>query len=468
MLILRLLSRALRALGRGLLFIGRASGRGLLFIGRASRRGLAWLTGLRGDLTPQGRERRQLALQRLAWVAALILVGIAFGTSGTVYDTDTLGYGLMPFVGLIVGLPFGLIATRPLTGLVISVGGAFVLTLLPFADRDPWPWLVVHGLVMFALLFATCAREPLGRAVGAWLITASLFAWGPTPDVRTGWIIGLISIAVTGALVGRLVRTRRALVAQEEVSSVEKARRVVLEERARIARDLHDIVAHHMSLVVVQAETAGFRVPDLSDSARAELLSIGETARSALTETRALLSVLRQEGQELPAAPQPGLQQVGDLVDAARRAGVRLEVQIDGDLERLRPGVSLAAYRIVQEALANASRHASGASVRLEIEASRPAVRVLVRNGPMPDGRRRPGLPEPAAVDGHGITGMRERAAAAGGRLTLGPTGDGGFAVELILPTDGEEARAESGPDGVLSVVDPAGRSVLAPDEGTG
>jgi signal transduction histidine kinase len=208
---------------------------------------------------------------------------------------------------------------------------------------------------------------------------------------------------------------------------------VVLEERARIARDLHDIVAHHMSLVVVQAETASYRVPDLSDAAREELLSIGETARSALAETRALLSVLRQDGQELAAAPQPGLHEVGDLVDAARRAGVQLDARIDGDLDRLRPGVSLAAYRIVQEALANASRHAPGAPVRLEVETSGQDVHVLVRNE-SPEG---PPVSTPGGV-GHGITGMRERAAAAGGRLTLGPAEDGGFAVELFVPTGGK------------------------------
>jgi signal transduction histidine kinase len=214
---------------------------------------------------------------------------------------------------------------------------------------------------------------------------------------------------------------------------------------------------------VVQAETASFRVPDLSDAARAELLSIGETARSALAETRALLSVLRQDGEELAAAPQPGLHQVGDLVDAARRAGVQLEARIDGEFDRLRPGVSLAAYRIVQEALANASRHAPGAPVRLEVDAAAQVVHVLVRNESPPGGQR---VSTPSGVM-HGITGMRERAAAAGGRLTLGPTEDGGFAVELSLPTGGEEQSPESSSVSVVPAVDPPGRSVVGAGEGT-
>ena len=146
------------------------------------------------------------------------------------------------------------------------------------------------------------------------------------------------------------------------MSSAETQRRLVLEERARIARDLHDIVAHHMSLVVVQAETAGYRHPDLPDVAREELESISASARAALAETRALLAVLRNEDDEAEHAPQPGLEQLGELVEGARRAGqdVAADVRLDGDA--LRPGTSLAAYRIVQESLANAARHAPGAA----------------------------------------------------------------------------------------------------------
>ncbi|GEL16962.1 sensor histidine kinase [Pseudonocardia asaccharolytica] len=130
-----------------------------------------------------------------------------------------------PFLGLAAGPPLALALTRPMLGWLASAAGALLAATLPIADGDPWPWPIPHGLVLLALLFAVVARE--------------------------------------------------------------KAHRIVLEERARIARDLHDVVAHHMSLVVVQAETAPYRVPDLPDSARAELASIGDAARAALTETRA-------------------------------------------------------------------------------------------------------------------------------------------------------------------------------------
>jgi len=224
---------------------------------------------------------------------------------------------------------------------------------------------------------------------------------------------------------------------------------VVLEERTRIARDLHDIVAHHMSLVVVQAETAGYRVPDLSESARAELLSIGETARSALAETRALLAVLRQDGQAVEDAPQPGLTQVGDLVETAQRAGVRLTAEISGDLGVLRPGASLAGYRIAQEALANVARHAPGVPARLQAQVEPGGVRLQVENGPVP------GVDAVVGVPGHGITGMRERAAAAGARLELGPTADGGFRVDLFLRTEREDSSSRPGTSELSGTMNP-------------
>lgn len=421
-------------------------GRGTAWSGRASARAVRWLTG-RGDRSAEAGRRRRLVGRALVWLIAVGCLFIGFGSAGTVYDVARTGTGLMPFVGALAGLPFALIATRPLLGLMISVGSAFVLTeTLPGTGTMPWPWLVIHGLVMMALLAVTCAREPLRRAVGAWLITASLFFWGVQPQFRAGWVVGITAVALLGLLAGRLVTTRGELSRQEEETAAEKAQRVVLEERARIARDLHDIVAHHMSLVVVQAETAAYRVPGLSEQAQQEFTSIGESARSALTETRALLSVLRAEDEQAAKAPQPGLAELDDLVESARRAGVAVSASIAPDLT-MRPSDSLAVYRIAQEALANASRHAAGAPVRLTLErvpgsTGRDAgsVRLAVVNGPVAVATvRGPGSAAGPDTGGHGITGMRERASAAGGRLTLGHVEDGGFRVELDLPEKGEQ-----------------------------
>jgi signal transduction histidine kinase len=405
--------------------------------GRAAGRGIAWLAGWSaGGRDPAQQQRRHLTLVVLAWLVAVVSAFIAFGTARATYD---IPLGLAPFIGALVGLPFGLVVGRPLVGWGISLAGAWLLTLtLPLTHVIPWPWQVMHGLVLLALLAAVCARETLRRAVGAWLFTVALFASGVPADQAAGWTVGVTVVAVLGLLAGRLARTNRALVAQAELSEAERERRVVLEERARIARDLHDIVAHHMSLVVVQAETAPYRVGDLGEGARAELESISASARSALAETRALLAVLRQEGDAAEHAPQPGIGDLGPLLDGARRAGVPLTADVRVAGEDLRPGTSLAAYRIVQEGLANASRHAAGAAVRTEVLREDDRLRVTVVNGPVPGAPPpEPGAPAgPAPREGHGLTGMRERVGAEGGTLWVGRTADGGFAVEALLPLE--------------------------------
>jgi hypothetical protein len=284
-------------------------------------RGLAWLAGWTpGSREPESRERRRVALTVLAWLAAVAFWAIAFGTARVSYD---ISLGLAPFVGAVAGLPFGLVASRPVTGWALSAGGAFLLpNILSPTHAVPWPWGVMHGLVTLALLFAVCVSQSWGRAVGAWLVTVALWMWGVPGDQAAGWMVGVTVVAVVGVLAGRLARARRALAEQAELSEAEKARRVVLEERTRIARDLHDIVAHHMSLVVVQAETAPYRVADLSDAARAELDSISASARSALAETRALLAA--DGGRPRPGGCAAAGDVVGRLPDRAGGAGQRL------------------------------------------------------------------------------------------------------------------------------------------------
>lgn len=369
-------------------------------------------------------------------VLAVAMAFIGFGVATATMDVDRIGLGVTPFIGALAGLPLALATTRPLLGWAVSAGGAFAVALLPGQQALPWPWGVPHGLVLLALLLAVAAREPLMRAAGAWLATLALFTWGVPAQTQAGWSVGVTTVAVIGLLVGRLARSNRALAQQAEVTASEKAQRVLLEERARIARDLHDIVAHHMSLVVVQAETAPYRVEDLSPGATAELESISESARAALTETRALLSVLRRDGDDPRTAPQPGIADVAELVRRAHSAGADVSLQQGSALPELRPGTSLAAYRIVQEALANASRHAAGARVHVWLGADAGSVQVRVVNEP-PPGARPLAVPDGGPVPftpGHGVTGMQERAGAEGGHVDVGPTAEGGFAVVAMLP----------------------------------
>jgi signal transduction histidine kinase len=231
-------------------------------------------------------------------------------------------------------------------------------------------------------------------------------------------------------------------------------------ERARIARELHDVVAHHISMIAVQAETGRLTTPGLPAAGAQRFAAIGDTARAGLTEMRRLLGVLREDAEQdmasepvlqpaapglQPAAPglqpagtglqpagpgrrpQPGLPQLGDLVDGAREAsGGVVRLIMSGQADRLDPGVELAAYRIVQEALTNARRHAPGAAVDVELRYADDALRLRIRdNGP---GQA------PRYHAGHGLLGMRERAAAVGGSLQTGEARGGGFCVEAELP----------------------------------
>jgi signal transduction histidine kinase len=224
-------------------------------------------------------------------------------------------------------------------------------------------------------------------------------------------------------------RARRALAAQAELAEREQARRAVLEERARIAREMHDVVAHHLSLMAVQAETAPYRVTGLSPPALAEFSSLSGAARAALADMRRLLGVLRSD-QPAERAPQPQLADLPALAAASRRAGVTVELSMPAACDQVPPSVGVCAYRIMQEALSNAGRHAPGAAVAVHVGQHDGSLRLQVSNGPGAPARPPRGGGQP----GHGLAGMRERVALLGGSLSAGPTAGGGFAVRAVLP----------------------------------
>jgi signal transduction histidine kinase len=245
--------------------------------------------------------------------------------------------------------------------------------------------------------------------------------------------------AAAGA--GIAIRAGRSASGEDQARSVltdTLAEHLARGERARIARELHDVVAHHISMIAVRAEAARLTTPGMPEAGAQRLREIGDTALAGLAEMRRLLGVLREDVSAGPAAerqPQPGLPQVVTLVDTAREAGgsaVRLIVS--GPVTALEPGVELVAYRIVQEALTNARRHAPGAAVDVELRYGDDLLRLRIRdNGPGP----RPGDQHggtAAGTPGHGLPGMRERAAALGGQLRTGAAPGGGFLVEAVLP----------------------------------
>jgi signal transduction histidine kinase len=251
------------------------------------------------------------------------------------------------------------------------------------------------------------------------------------PDLHGPASATVVFAAATIAVdsIGSRLRAQQALAAQTERTELEQARRAVLEERSRIARELHDVVAHHMSLIAVRAETAPYRLSGLPESARAEFGSLSEEAREALADMRRLLGVLRRD-QPAALAPQPQLADLPALVEAARRAGVPVELSLPPGLDRVPSSVELCAYRIVQESLSNAGQHAPGAAVTISVNHDAGAVLLRVVNGPSAAA----GLSGGEHGPGHGLIGMRERVALLGGSLSAGPAPDGGFVVSATLP----------------------------------
>ncbi|MEE1756919.1 sensor histidine kinase [Streptomyces sp. SP18CS02] len=242
----------------------------------------------------------------------------------------------------------------------------------------------------------------------------------------------LLTVVVLGAVsAGDAVRsreeTRRERAAGQQRLLAMERRQAAETERAAIARELHDVVAHSVSVIAVQAESATYTTPDLSPQARDALQQIAGTARSSMTELRRLLGVLRAgSGERAATAPQPTLADLDELLEQHRAVGGRAELRVRGERVGLAAGLELSAYRIVQEALTNARRHAPGAHTVVEVgyRADLLSLRI-VDDGPGPP---------PARTGGHGLAGMRERAALLGGRVRTGGGPEGGFLVEAELP----------------------------------
>jgi signal transduction histidine kinase len=321
------------------------------------------------------------------------------------------------------------------------------LPLVFWRTRLPW----VAGVVTFATAVAVASQPPLLTVSGVlaqlvvvylvadryrrrWSVLLALpFLVAAVAWSDEDWLQGvLLLVLVVGAQVlGDSRRQRSQAIAERDATRHAMAEtqrdQVIMEERARIARELHDVVAHHVSVIAVQAETARLTTPDMPDEGKQRLAAIGQTARDSLTELRRLLGVLRAEGT--PAAvrsPQPGLDRLDELVDGARAAGTPVRLTLEGDAKPLPHGVDLTAYRIVQEALTNARRHAPGASVDVRVGYEPDKLRLRVSD----DG---PGPPV-EDTSGHGLLGMQERAAMVGGRLRTGAAEGGGFLVEAELP----------------------------------
>jgi len=322
-------------------------------------------------------------------------------------------------IGLLAVAPFA-VAQR---NLIVGWRIALVLAAVAWFWYYPGGLRVVAAVGLAAYTFYVSLR--FRREVGLW-------AWAATVPVAAVLLeVGISEMIPLGAVFALLtdaLRSRRqtalALVDQQEMTDVERARRIGVEERTRVARELHDVVAHHMSMVAVRAETAPFRLSGLSDEVRNEFAEISQAARESLNEIRSLLSVLRSE--EAPRMPQPGLEQIEDLVASTRDAGVEVSLTVQGEPRPLRESVEVSAYRILQEALSNATRHAPGEEVEGWVEDGDTAVELVVATP----------CPAPPSPPGHGLTGMAERATAVGGSVSARRRADGRFVVEASLPVE--------------------------------
>jgi len=393
----------------------------------------AWLGLIRVLIGPEPPPvwRWSSPQERRFGYAALWVVTLALCAANLVGSFAGLGQLLLALPAV---APLPLAARYPMLAWRIGWLALLLVPLVPAAWWGGWPW--GPGQI-FALLGAFClAGIRQQRPELWWMWALSLIPWwlwltADVPNLHGPASATIIFTAVVVAVesLGSRLRAQDSLAAQTERAEAERARRAVLEERARIARELHDVVAHHMSLIAVRAETAPYRLTGLPESARDEFSSLSEVAREALTEMRRLLGVLRHD-QPAALAPQPQLTDLPALVDAARRSGVPVELSLPPALGQVPAGVGVCAYRIVQESLSNASQHAPGAPVTVSVTHDSGAILLRVANGPAEHSAPSGNEPRP----GHGLTGMHERVALLGGSLSAAPAPGGGFVVSAVLP----------------------------------
>ncbi|SRR5579871_1926741 len=395
-------------------------------------------TGVTRPPAPRPRWLRRGRIDLVA-VADVIVALICFASTNSTLDNHhptNLSSVVLLLVSLALCAPLAVRTWLPLTAWCASalalfwVGGAFSsFGVLPGAV-----------LVYILCLYAVSVRCESWVVVTAGVVTAfgGMLVYGQ--PLTEAFLTAAVPI-----LAGVVVRTRRGsterLAVQERRHEGERA---LLEERQRIARELHDVVAHHMSVIAIQAEAGPYKVQDPPKELVESFAEIRASALSGLKELRRVLGVLRSDTPDI--APQPGLDDLDGLLDSARSAGVTVTAGVSGTARPLPAGVDLSAYRIIQEALSNAMRHAPGAEVQVKLYYGDAALVVEVRNDHCPPATPAPGEQDgmPGEGGGHGIIGMRERATMLGGHLQAGPTEKGEFLVTAALPLDSGSAQDAS------------------------
>ncbi|MGW9244863.1 sensor histidine kinase [Streptomyces badius] len=375
-------------------------------------------------LSPDGRVVRRLpeGLRKgVVWTPHALVLFAAF----IVMMAGFAEWDYRFLMGVVPAIPVAMTLIRPVAAFWASMLATVFCGIL--AGQLWGPSAFVAQVVV---LVVVAARTRPRAAVWMWLLTLffGMLLEGGDPSI-TAPVVTLSAFALLVVAVVQIRRdAEREVTVQRTVTAVERDRRTLLEERTTIARELHDVVAHHMSVVAIQAEAAPYRVENPPPELEQAFVTIRENAVAALTELRRVLGVVRAEDYEAPDAPQPTLAALDGLLDNVRETGLETEKVITGAVRELPQGVELSAYRIVQEALSNSLRHAPGASARVELGYVLGGLGLRVVNGPPR------GLVKPSPGAGHGITGMRERVAMLNGEMTAGTTPDGGYEVAVFLP----------------------------------
>ncbi|TDB98448.1 sensor histidine kinase [Actinomadura sp. 7K534] len=376
-------------------------------------------------------EHKALRIPILLLLLALT-IGFTAGSIAISITQDGVDTRLAWPLGVLQATPLMFAARWPLAAWRAAAAGLLLMVFVRHGEGFmPWPVTAILALIVILFFTGVGADRQTTLGVGAVTITGVLL-----PAVlfgMPGWFAmilgGLAALALTfGDAVGGRHSAVEELRRREEQHRQDLARQAVLEERARIARELHDVVAHHMSVIAMQAEAAPYKIPDLPDAARQTFGVVRDAAREALTETRRVVGLLRSDGEDAERTPQPGLERLDDLVGGARRSGLSVAVVVTGVPRPLNAGVDLSAYRIVQESLSNASRYAPGSRVHIEVKYGAETLAVSVTD----DGAR--STPEESQGGGHGLVGMRERVTMLGGGLTAGPQDGAGWSVVAELP----------------------------------
>ncbi|MGW7458374.1 sensor histidine kinase [Streptomyces sp. NPDC054797] len=398
------------------------------------------LLTLRSDPLPPLRRPRRLGRLPHACVAAAAAV-VVIATSDQLGHRNQLGLGYGILLALLQGGALLLALAHPAPAWWLSLTGAGIAAAAStphLLENTPWPWtipgLCAHAAVL--LLLSLRVRAPAACAALAASILMpfliELAAGAGRYEGNSFLALVLFSLAV---VLGATMRGRRAaraqLAEQAALTTAERAQRTLLEERGRIARELHDVVAHHMSVISIQAQVA----PHLTENPPVlaeNLAGIRQNALDALTELRRMLGVLRSDDTDNPHDPQPTLDDLDALVANVRGAGLTVTTEIrDRPVQHLDPGAQLALYRIAQEALSNCLRHAPGAHVHLRLAHADDVLELDITN----TASTTPAPPSPGS--GHGLLGMRERTTMLGGHLTAGPDDTGGYRVSACIPLNG-------------------------------